>query len=148
MIPSSEPVGQGDLRLLAPVIQDLHDTLMDYRARHGSGRAIAAPQIGVMRRAVYIDAGTRLVLLNPVLSPAGEEMMEVWDDCMSFPGLLVKVRRHQTCTVTYRDLEWRERSLTASGDMAELVQHECDDLDGVLAVAKAADGQSFSLKGR
>ena len=141
-----EPVRQGEVDGLRPAVQDLHDTLMAFRARHGVGRAIAAPQIGVMKRLVYMHIDEPVVFLNPVLDQKSEELMEVWDDCMSFPDLLVRVRRHRQCRIVYRDLAWQKRSMVLDGDLSELLQHECDHLDGVLAVSQAIDGQSFALK--
>jgi peptide deformylase len=93
-----------------------------------------------------MNIGEPRVMINPVLQPAGEEMMELWDDCMSFPGLLVKVRRFQACRLSYRDLQWIEHTQMLEGDLSELLQHECDHLDGVLAVQRAIDGTSFALK--
>ena len=89
------------------------------------------------------NTGEPVVLLNPEITTKSIEMMEVWDDCMSFPQLLVRVRRHRSITVTYRNLEWEEMVLDAEGDLAELLQHEIDHLDGVLAVMRAADERSF-----
>lgn len=132
---------------LADIIRDLHDTMLDFRERHGLGRAIAAPQIGVARRIVYMNAGDPVVFVNPRLIPLGPEKMEVWDDCMSFPGLLVRVLRHRACRIEYLDQDWNERSMDLEGDLSELLQHECDHLDGILAVERAIDGRSFALRG-
>ena len=73
-------------------------------------------------------------------------MIEVWDDCLCFPDLLVKVMRHKSCTIEYRDREWIRRSRRVEGDLSELLQHEYDHLDGILAVSRAIDGQSFALR--
>ena len=56
-----------------------------------------APQIGVMKRLVYLHVVKPVVLINPHFENQSENMIEVWDDCMSFPELLVKVRRHRSC---------------------------------------------------
>jgi peptide deformylase len=128
------------------VVRDLHDTLMDCRARIGAGRAIAAPQIGVMKRLVYMHIDKPVVFLNPVLDQKSTEMIELWDDCLSFPDLLVRVRRHRSCRIRFRDMQWKPRELALEADLSELLQHECDHLDGVLAVARAIDGQSFALR--
>ncbi len=142
----SSAVTPGDLDLLRPVIADLHDTMMEFRRTHGVGRAIAAPQIGVAKRVVCMHIDEPVVLINPILDKMGSEMIELWDDCMSFPDLLVKVRRHKSCRITYRDLEWREQTMALEDDSSELLQHECDHLDGLLAVARAIDGRSFALR--
>ena len=139
-------VGRGELDRMRDVVSDLHDTMIDFRARHGAGRAIAAPQIGVMKRLVYMNIDSPTPFINPVISDQSDEMMEIWDDCMSFPDLLVRVRRHVRCRISFRDLDWVERSIDVEGDLSELLQHECDHLDGVLAVMRAIDGKSFSLR--
>lgn len=141
-----EPVEHNDLADLGTVVKDLHDTLMDCRQRLGAGRAIAAPQIGVLKRLVYMNIDQPVVFINPVLDQMSDERMELWDDCLSFPELLVRVRRHRTCRIRYRDLEWREHEQVLEDDLSELLQHECDHLDGVLAVARAIDGQSFAWR--
>lgn len=142
----SDTVLPSELNGLKSVIQDLHDTMMDFRERYKVGRAIAAPQIGVMKRIVYMHIDSPTVFLNPVLKNQSDEMIELWDDCMSFPDLLVRVRRHKSCTIEYRDLEWAQQSLDLEDDLSELLQHECDHLDGVLATMRAVDDQSFALK--
>ena len=140
------PLQQHDLARLEEVIADLHDTLMDFRAKYGAGRAIAAPQIGVMKRIVYMHIDSPTVMLNPVIDRKSDEMMVVWDDCMCFPNLLVRVLRHKSCRITYRTTEWRTEQVSLEGDLSELLQHECDDLDGILAVSRAIDGHSFALR--
>ncbi|MBN1685914.1 MAG: peptide deformylase, partial [Spirochaetales bacterium] len=74
------------------------------------------------------------------------EMMEVWDDCMCFPDLLVKVMRHRSCRLRYRNQDWEEESVLLEGDLSELLQHEYDHLEGILAVSRAVDAKSFALK--
>ena len=119
---------------------------MDFRRKYSAGRAIAAPQIGVMKRLVYMHIDEPVVFINPILGMKSEETMEVWDDCMCFPDLLVKVERHRGCRITYRDMNWREHSMMLEGDLSELLQHECDHLDGILAVSRAVDPYSFALR--
>lgn len=142
--PSIE-VGPGEKELVAQTVRDLHDTLMAFRKKHGAGRAIAAPQIGVFKRIVYMNMGTPLVFVNPVLAEKSEELIELWDDCMSFPGLLVRVRRHKGCRIDYLDGDFKEASMDLEGDFSELLQHEVDHLDGVLATMRAIDGRSFRI---
>ncbi len=141
-----EPVQETEIEQIRPIIQDLHDTLMAFRQKHNAGRAIAAPQIGALKRLVYMHIGEPVVFINPVLDLKSPEMMELWDDCMSFPDLLVKVHRHQRCRITYRDENWRERHMALAEDLSELLQHEVDHLDGILAVQRAIDHKSFALR--
>lgn len=135
-----------EIKNIKPLIGDLHDTLMDFKERYGAGRAIASPQIGVMKRVIYMHIHEPVAMINPRIDWKSSEMMEVWDDCMCFPDLLVKVVRHQRIRLVYLDLDWEERSLNAGGDLSELLQHECDHLDGILAVSRAIDGKSFALR--
>lgn len=139
-------VERDEIDALRPVVDDLHDTLFDFRSRHNAGRAIAAPQIGVMKRLVYMHVGEPVVFLNPVLDEMSPETMELWDDCMSFPDLLVRVRRHRACRITYRDLDWVEHQRALEDDLSELLQHEVDHLDGILAVERAVAPKAFSLR--
>ena len=143
---SCEPVGFDERGDLEPVVADLHDTMMDFRKRYGVGRAIAAPQIGVMKRLIYMHIDGPTVFINPELLDKSEDMMVVWDDCMSFPDLLVRVQRHRTCTIRYLDMNWRENQMRLENDLSELLQHEYDHLDGILAVSRAMDTHAFALK--
>jgi peptide deformylase len=140
------PVAKEELPFARTVVQDLNDTLFHFRERHGVGRAIAAPQIGAFVRIVYMHVGTPVTFINPTLTDLSDEMMTLWDDCMSFPDLLVKVQRHRRCTIRFRDLEWNELEMKLEGATSELLQHEVDHLDGILALARALDSQSFAYR--
>ncbi len=141
-----EPVRREEIGGLEPVIQDLHDTLFDFRRKYGVGRAIAAPQIGVMKRIVYMYISSSTVFFNPVLDQQSEEMITLWDDCMCFPDLVVRVQRHKECRITFRDRGWQQHTMPLEDDLSELLQHECDHLDGVLATSRAIDARSFALR--
>lgn len=142
----SEPVLESEVRSLMPSVTDLHDTLMDFRKTYGAGRAIAAPQIGIKKRLIYMCIDQPLIMFNPVLHFSDDEMMEVLDDCMSFPKLYVKVDRYKRVVVTYQDENWKPQTLSLEGDLAELIQHEYDHLDGILATMRAKDTKSLVMK--
>lgn len=142
----SKPVKESELQEIKILIGDLHDTLMDFKAKFGAGRAIAAPQIGVMKRLIYMYKDKSFIFVNPSLNKLSPHMMEVWDDCMCFPDLLVKVSRHKTCSISYYDMEWKKQEMDLEDDFSELLQHEYDHLDGILAVSRAIDGKSFALR--
>ena len=135
-----------ELGQLDGVIADLHDTLLGFRQRYGAGRAIAAPQIGVMKRMIYVHVDRPVVLVNPLIDRKSSDMAPIWDDCMCFPDLLVKVMRHRSCRVIYHNRDWVVERWELENGLAELLQHECDHLVGILAVSKAIDGRSFSLR--
>ncbi|HEV7241880.1 MAG TPA: peptide deformylase [Thermoanaerobaculia bacterium] len=111
-------------------------TLEEFRRAHGFGRAISAPQIGIAQRFIAVNLGSgTFFVVNPVVTWRSEETFTMWDDCMSFPDLLVRVERARSLSLEYVDeqgkrKEWRELDQAA----AELLQHEIDHLDGVLAV--------------
>lgn len=140
----SAPVEPGED--VAELIENLHDTLMEYRRVHGAGRAIAAPQIGVKKRLIYLYMDKPYVLINPSLSFPDKETYRLLDDCMSFPGLVVEVERYRRGELTYFDMEWKPRKLHLEGDWSELVQHEYDHLDGILATMRAVDSRAFYMK--
>ena len=85
-------------------------------------------------------------MINPVLEFPDGEMMEVMDDCMSFPGLLVKVDRYRRCRIHYKDRSWQDKEMELEGDLSELLQHEYDHLDGILATMRAKDSRAFYMK--
>lgn len=115
------------------VIADLHDTLVDLRRRYGFGRGLAAPQIGVNLRIVSLIWPEDMTLINPrIIGHSGEQL--VWDDCFSTPGLVMKVTRPKGVTVAYLDEHGLHQELRAADSAAELLQHELDHLDGVLAI--------------
>lgn len=144
----------------------LHAALREFRAAQGFGRAIAAPQIGMARRFIamqleaspaphrsllYADGthggeryhGGPVTLINPEIVWRSEDTFTLWDDCMSFPFLLVRVRRHASICVRFADPSgatrvWDELDAATS----ELCQHEIDHLDGVLAIDRAVDVHS------
>ena len=93
----SQEVRQEELEGLRPVSDDLFDCIRGIQRDYGFGRAIAAPQIGVRKRLICMLTDRPYVIINPSLEFLGDEMMELLDDCMSFPNLLVRVRRHRRC---------------------------------------------------
>jgi len=131
------------------VVRDLNDTLAAFRASTGYGRGIAAPQIGVLKRVIFIrmqPTGFCGPLINPEIAWSSESRMELWDDCFSFPDLMVRVSRATRIRVDYKDDLGFERTIEAEGDLAELLQHEIDHLEGILAVQRAVSPQAFATR--
>lgn len=83
----SELVQKDEIARLRDVADDLHDTLMDFKKRYGKGRAISAPQMGVMKRLIYMNITGPVIIINPEWFDLSEERLELWDDCMCFPHL-------------------------------------------------------------
>jgi peptide deformylase len=131
------------------LVRDLSDTLAGFREATGYGRGIAAPQIGILKRAIFIrmqPTGFCSALINPEIVWASDDKMQLWDDCFSFPDLMVRVERAVQVIVNYTDDRGLKRTLEAEGGLSELLQHEIDHLDGILAVQRAIDPTAFSTR--
>jgi peptide deformylase len=126
----------------------LHATLTAFRQSNGFGRAISAPQIGVPQRFIALNLGDGpLLIANPEIVWSSAETFTMWDDCMSFPSLLVKVQRHQSISVHFLDERGHRREwLRMNQSTSELLQHEIDHLDGILAVDRAVDRESLVMR--
>ena len=142
----SDEVKHEELENLRPVFEDMFDCIKGIRRNYGFGRAIAAPQIGVQKRVICILTDKPYIIINPALEFIGDEMVELMDDCMSFPNLLVRVRRYRHCVLRYLDENWEKKEMYMDDDMSELIQHEYDHLAGILATMRAIDNKSFAAK--
>ena len=141
-----EPIKKEELPQVKNWVADLHNVMEEIRAKYNFGRAIAAPQLGIMKRLIYMNIDRPVVFINPELVNLSEEKMELWDDCMSFPHLLVKVQRHQSLTINYLDENWQPQSWDMQDDLSELLQHEFDHLNGILCTMRAIDEKSFKWR--
>jgi peptide deformylase len=142
----SKEVNKEEIEVAIKIVKDLHDTMMNFKNKYNFGRAIAAPQISEFYRIIYMNFdGKSIALINPILEQIGDENFKVWDDCMSFPGLEVLLYRFKKCRVYYKDLDWNDCVLEFENDISELVQHEYDHLDGILAVQRSIDNKSFRI---
>jgi peptide deformylase len=144
----SEPVDDFADESLEHDMHDLKEALEDFRSRNGFGRGIAAIQIGIARRMIALDlGGGPFVIVNPRILRRSSEVFRMWDDCMSFPDLVVRVERHRSIDVEYFD-EGGNRKEWLGLDQAtsELLQHEIDHLDGVLAIDRAIEASDIIYK--
>ncbi len=137
------PVLKEELPFLNEWISDLHRVMEQIREKYHFGRAIAAPQLGIMKRLIYMNIEKPVIFINPELAYTSSETFDLWDDCMSFPNLLVKVRRYREIYVDYLNENWEPQRWLMKDDLAELMQHEHDHLDGILCTMRAIDKQSF-----
>ena len=117
---------------LATLLDDMKDTV-----RKEEGAGLAAPQVGVLRRAVVIDVEEGFFeLVNPVIVQAKGEQIG-YEGCLSVRGRRGVVRRPMEVTVEFFDRFGKQQKLTARGFFARAVCHELDHLDGVLYIDKA-----------
>jgi threonine dehydratase len=123
----------------------LHAALDAFRAAKGFGRAIAAPQIGIGKRFICVNLGAvPFVLINPQIYWQSGEQFEVWDDCLSVPDVIVRVRRHRSISVRFLDEKGRAQNWEHLPEaMSELMQHEIDHLDGIMMTRRALDQDSI-----
>jgi peptide deformylase len=130
---ASHPVAWPDAHLATQIAQ-MHATLVAFRDKSGFGRAMAAPQVGINKRVIVMNLGaTPFVLINPRITWRSTEMQTVWDDCLSMPDCVVRVQRHASINIRYenergQEINWQQ----LPADLAELLQHEIDHLDGIL----------------
>ena len=125
------------------LVSDLADTLAHWRARTGYGRGIAAPQIGVAARVIFLQlpGAEPWPLVNPEITRRSDEKIVVWDACLSFLAIFMQVERHREISVRFQDLqgEWKEVRAGEARDLSELLQHEIDHLHGILALDRVTD---------
>ena len=86
------------------------------------------------------------VFVNPRLTFPDDERYVLLDDCMSFPGLIVRVERHRRAVIEYLDERFQPQRMELEGDYSELLQHEYDHLDGILATMRAVDNKSLYMR--
>ena len=146
----ARPVTAFRTSALDDLLADMTDTM-----RAAGGVGIAAPQIGVSLQVVifgfekserYPDAEPvpQTILINPVITPLGEDLTLGWEGCLSVPGLRGEVPRHEHIRYTGFDANGTMIDRTVSGFHARVVQHECDHLIGRLFPSRI---QNFSRFG-
>ena len=136
---------------LQQLIDDMFETM-----RQVGGVGLAAPQIGVDLQLVifgferserYPDAPAvpPTILLNPVITPLGEDMEEGWEGCLSVPGLRGAVSRYKRIRYQGVDPQGQPVDRTVEGFHARVVQHECDHLIGRLYPSRITDFGKFGF---
>ena len=111
-----------------PVAKDLEDTL---RANRERCVGMAANMIGYRKRIIIVATGfADIVMINPVIT-AKSEPYETEEGCLSLPGTR-KTTRYKNITVSYLDKKFVMYTQDFSGWIAQIIQHECDHLEGIL----------------
>ena len=144
------PVENPTARQIQDLVQDLADTLAHWRAKTGYGRGIAAPQLGVLQRVIFLKlpGAEPWPLINPEIIEHSEENIIVWDACLSFLSIFMQVKRHRQVTVRYQNLSGDTLEFKAGDDrnLSELLQHEIDHLDGILAIDRVVDTKTICTR--
>jgi peptide deformylase len=131
-------------------IDDLIDTM-----RHANGAGLAANQVGVPIRIAAIEVGDNprypykpriplTIVVNPVIEPVDDELVEINEGCLSVPNLRGSVMRHVNVRVQYLDRHGVAYDEVRRGLTAGTFQHECDHLDGVLFLDRVVDPRTFT----
>jgi peptide deformylase len=132
------------------LVGDLADTLAHWRASTGYGRGIAGPQIGAAKRVIFLQlpGAEPWPLVNPEITWRSEEKIVVWDACLSFLSIFMQVERHREISVRYQDFggKWNEIRASEERDLSELLQHEIDHLDGILAIDRISDMRTMCTR--
>ena len=148
----SEPLNRFSSPELAQLLADMRDTMASL-----SGAGLAAPQIGVPWRVVIFGTGAPnprypeaevvpfTVLINPTLTPVGDQMEQGWEGCLSVPGMRGLVPRYRQ--LHYRGVDEHGAAIERQvrGFHARVVQHEVDHLDGILYPMRITDMRQFGF---
>lgn len=120
------------------LVEDMADTM-----RESNGVGLAAPQVGVLQRVIVVEtpeeedepgSGQFYAIINPEIVRASEERADGIEGCLSIPGYVGEVTRHEAITIKGRNLQGRKIRVKAQGFLARVFQHEIDHLEGVLFI--------------
>ncbi len=140
--------------LASPEMQQLIDDLIDtMHAANGAG--IAAPQVGELVRIATIEVNENprypykpriplTIVVNPIIEPLDDELVEVNEGCLSVPNMRGNVMRNVNVRVRWMDRDGVEHDEIRRGLTAGTFQHECDHLDGVLFLDRVHDSRSLT----
>ena len=145
----AKPVEKFNTSELDSIIEDMIDTM-----KENDGAGLAAPQIGLGMQLVIFgfDSNERYpeadqvpftVLINPVITPIGNEEEDGWEGCLSVPGLMGVVPRFKKIRYQGKDQHGNEIDREVDGFHARVVQHECDHLIGKLYPMRIRDFSQF-----
>lgn len=140
--------------LATPETQQFIDDLIE-TMRHANGAGLAANQVGVPVRIASIEVGDNprypykpriplTVVVNPIIEPIDDELVEINEGCLSVPNLRGSVMRHVNVRVRYLDRDGVAHDEIRRGLTAGTFQHECDHLDGVLFLDRVVDPTTFT----
>lgn len=147
----ARPLTPSDVRTaeIQKLIGDMIETMVEYR-----GVGLAAPQVHEGIRLFVADLNAKeddesesepIAIINPEIVPAGSEIVEDWEGCLSIPDIRGKVPRFRDVKVRALDKDGARIELRAKNFAARIIQHETDHLDGVLFFdrMKAFDSLTF-----
>lgn len=148
----STPITDWGAPIVSDIIKDMLDTM-----QHRKGIGIAAPQIGYAKRIIMFEINHNprypgaepvplTILINPEFEPIGDEHVDVWEGCLSVPGLRGKVKRYRQIRYTGITPTGELIDRTVNGMHAIVVQHEINHLDGILFPFRVIDWSDFGFE--
>lgn len=141
-----EEVQPGELKSLRVQMEKLYNVVVDFKGKNGWGDAISAPQIGLKKRMICMNLAEPTMIINPVLEFPEKTTYKVAENCISAPGLWVRIERYRQCILHYRNADWIYRQVLLEDDLAYLIQHMVDHLDGIMPTMRAVDEKAFYSK--
>ncbi len=140
--------------LASPEMQQLIDDLID-TMHDANGAGIAAPQVGELVRIATIEVTENprypykpriplTIVVNPIIEPLDDELVEVNEGCLSVPNMRGNVMRNVNVRVRWMDRDGTEHDEIRRGLTAGTFQHECDHLDGLLFLDRVHDTRSLT----
>ena len=134
----NEPVLRKRAKRVSKVDKEIRELIVDMAQTmaRGQGIGLAAPQIGVLRRVIVIHGqfqGQRILgLINPKITEKSKEKEKDMEGCLSFPGIVLEIKRAKEVEVNGLDINGKKIKLKAKGLLARILQHEIDHLDGIV----------------
>lgn len=125
---------------LAALVEDMTETM-----RNSNGVGLAAPQVGVTEQVIVVEtpqdedepgSGQLYVVINPEVARSSKEIVDGLEGCLSIPGYVGEVTRHEAVTIKGQDPKGRKIRIKARGFLARVFQHEIDHLSGELFIDK------------
>lgn len=117
------------------ILDNMLETMYDAK-----GVGLAAPQVGISKRMFVCDRGDGVVrkVINPVITPIGDEVVENEEGCLSVPGIYKGVKRPKAIKIEYKNEKGEDIVEEIDDFMAIIMQHEYDHLDAILFVDKVS----------
>lgn len=135
-----------EVKEITPEIKKLIEDMAETMEEKG-GEGLAAPQVGVLKRAIVVKTGKgQVALINPRITKKSKEKEIIEEGCLSFPGFWLKIKRAKEVEVEALDLKGEKIQIKAEGFLARVIQHEIDHLDGILFVDRLGFWQELKLK--
>lgn len=148
-IADAVPLDEIESPAIKKILKDMREALRAYNVEGFSGVAIAAPQIGVPLRIFYIEDMSNdrkeglkiptLVAINPEIVKLSKQKKIVGEGCLSVGESYGAVERATRATIRAYDEKGVRYERGGSGLLAQIFQHECDHLDGILFVDRATE---------